>query len=159
MDGNKEKIIEELFIFAKEIMDTKSLYPYVAFVVKDGVIISRGYNSEKETKDVTRQGDVDAIRNAQEALDTGDLNGYSLYSFFEPTILGFDVALWSGIKDFHWCINSKSLPKHYHKMNYTPLDYAKKHSDISIENGIREQEALMYVEIATANKFYPNNLI
>lgn len=158
MDGNKI-IIDELFDFAKEIMNKKTLYPYVSFIVKDGVIISRGYNRERETKDVTRQDQVDSIRNAQEALDTGDLSGYSLFSFFEPTILGFDVALWSGIKDFHWCINSTSLPNHYNKLSYNPMVYAKKHKDITIENGIREKEALKFVEIAIKNRYYPDNLV
>lgn len=160
MDGKREMIISELFEFAKEKMEKEMIYPYVSFVVKNGVIISRGSNRERETKDVTRQGDVDAIRNAQEALDTGDLSGYSLYSFFEPTILGFDVALWSGIKDFHWCINSSSLPKQYNKINYNPLSYLNAHpNEITIENGIREEEALKLVEESKQKKLYPDNLL
>lgn len=160
MDGKNEKIINELFEFAKEKMEKEMIYPYVSFVVRNGVIISRGNNKERETRDVTRQGDVDAIRNAQEALDTGDLTGYSLYSFFEPTILGFDVALWTGIRDFHWCINSSSLPKQYNKLNYNPLSYLKDHpKEITIENGIRETEALKLVEESKRKKLYPDNLL
>ncbi len=160
MDGNRlEEILNELFEFAKETMDKHGIYPYVSFVVKDGVIVSKGLNIERELKDVTLQGDVVAIRNAQKAMETGDLSGYVLISFFEPTILGFDVALWSGIKDFVWCINSSSLPNHYNKIKYTPVDYQKNHpEEISIKNGLREKEALMLVKEAKDKKYYPDNL-
>lgn len=158
MDG-KEELINELFTFAQEIMDTKGIYPYVSFLVKDGVVVSRGYNMERESRDVTLQGDVVAIRNAQEALETGDLSDYTLYSFFEPTILGFDVALWSGIKNFVWCINSTSLPQFYNKLHYTPLDYVQNHpGEIKIEHGILEKEALQLVGKAKEAKLYPDNL-
>jgi tRNA(Arg) A34 adenosine deaminase TadA len=160
MDGKKlEEILDQLFEFAKETMDKQAIYPYVSFVVKDNVIVSRGSNIEREIKDVTLQGDVVAIRNAQKALETGDLSGYILVSFFEPTILGFDVALWSGIKDFVWCINSSSLPTHYNKIKYNPLDYKKNHpKEITINNGLREKEALKLVSEAKDKKYYPDNL-
>lgn len=160
MDGKKlESILDELFDFAKQVMDKNSMYPYISFVTKKGVIISRGYNQERENRDVTLQGDVVAIRNAQAALDTGDLKGYTLVSLFEPTILGFDVALWSGITDFIWCINSSSLPKHYNKVKYTPLDYSKSHpGKITIQHGLRENEGLALAELSKIKQYYPDNL-
>lgn len=159
MDGKQKQLIDELFSFGQEVIKTRGIYPYVSFVVKDGVIVSRGYNMERESRDVTLQGDVVAIRNAQEALETGDLSGYTLYSLFEPTILGFDVALWSGIQDFVWCINSSSLPKFYNKLRYTPLAYAKNHPDeITIVHGIHEAEGLALVEKAKSANLYPDNL-
>lgn len=159
MDGEKlNKIVNELFDFGKEIMNKYKIYPYVSFVVKNGVIVAKGYNQSREKRDVSLQGDVVAIRNAQEALDTGDLKGYTLISLFEPTILGFDVALWAGITDFVWCINSSSLPNHYNKLKYTPLDYAQKHSEITIKKGLKEKEALSLVKQAKAEQYYPDNL-
>lgn len=159
MDGDPQKILDELFSFTRKIMDDYKIYPYADFVVKNGVIISRGYNYEREEGDITMQSAVVAIRRAQEALETGDLSGHILYGIFEPTILGFDVALWSGIKSFVWCINSSSLPNHYNKMKYTPLDYAKNHpGEASIINGLREKEALKLVSLAKTRKYYPDNL-
>lgn len=159
MDGKQKQLIDELFSFGQEIMEIHGIYPYVSFVVKDGVIISRGYNMERESRDVTLQGDVVAIRNAQEALETGYLSGYTLYSLFEPTILGFDVALWSGIRDFVWCINSASLPRFYNKLRYAPLDYSKNHpGEITIQNGLREHDALQLVAKAKSARLYPDNL-
>lgn len=162
MAGKKcsKLIISELFDFAQDVMKTYRIYPYVSFIVKDEVIVARGYNMERETRDVTMQCSIVAIRQAQEALDTGDLSGYSLYSFFEPTILGFDVALWAGIRDFIWCINSASLPKHYNKIRYTPLNYMKYHpGEITILNELKEKEALKLVSMAKTKKYYPDNLL
>lgn len=162
MDGNKaspEKILDELFLFAKEIMEKKKIYPYVSFIVKEGVIVSKGYNQEREKRDITFQCQVTAIRQAQEALDTGNLEGYTLISLFEPTILGFDVALWSGIRDFVWCINSSSAPKQYNNMKYSVLDYQKNHPDkITVQNGLREKEPLKLVNEAQRKKYYPDNI-
>ena len=156
---NFKNIIDELFDFAKYIVEREKIYPYVSFVVKDGVIISRGFNDSRYKTDITRQGDVVAVRFAQEALETGDLSGYSLYSFMEPSILGFDVAMWSGIRDFVWLINSTSLPNQYNKLKYTPLDYQKAYpNQITISNGIRENKALDLVKYAHENGYYPENL-
>ena len=161
MDGNNlDILLDKLFGYANEIMAMKGIYPYVSFVTKNGIIISRGYNQERENRDITSQDSVVAIRNAQTALETGNLAGYILISMFEPTILGFDVALWSGIKDFVWCINSSSLPNHYNKLKYTPLDYAKHHpGELTISNGLREAEALKLMHYAKSNKLYPDNLL
>lgn len=153
MVGNK-KIIDELFLFAKENSESRKVYPYVSFIVKDGNIISKGSNQEAETFDLTNQDQVVSIRAAQRSLDTGSLSGYSLYSFFEPTMLAFDVALWSGIRDFHWCINSVSYPSSYNPMNYHITDYLKDHpGKITIEQGIRESEALNIVKEAEKNGY------
>ncbi len=160
MDGSEEKIIDELFNYANSVMNDKKIYPYVDFIVKNGVVISRGYNRERETGDLTMQGSVVAIRNAIEALGTGDLSGYSLYSFFEPTILNFDVAIWAGIKKFIWCINSSLIPRHYNNMKYLLLDYAKNHSrDITITNGVREKDAMKLVKEASNKHYYPYYLL
>ncbi|KKP85754.1 MAG: CMP/dCMP deaminase zinc-binding (Modular protein) [Candidatus Roizmanbacteria bacterium GW2011_GWA2_35_8] len=151
MDGNhkQDKLLDELFIYAKEIMIEHKIFPYVSFIAKNAVIIARGYNRERETYDLTNQDQVVSIRAAQKTLDTGSLKGYSLFWFFEPTILAFDVALWSGITDFHWCINSKSFLASYNPINYDVKDYVKAHpGKIIIKPGIREKEALELVKLA-----------
>jgi len=145
--------LDLLFLYAKEIMEVHKIFPYVSFIMKDGVIIARGYNRERETFDLTNQDQVVSIRAAQKTLDTDNLKSYSLLSFFEPTILAFDVSLWSGITNFHWCINSKSFPASYNPINYGVADYAKAHpGEITIEPGLREKEALTLVEIAQKQK-------
>lgn len=158
MDG-EEKIIEELLKYGEKVMRAYKIYPYVSFIAKNGVVIARGRNTDREHPDVTLQDQVVAIRAAQEALDTGDLSRYTLYSLFEPTILGFDVALWAGIKRFVWCANKISVPNHYNNIHYGPLDYLANHpGEIFIKNGIHEKEGLRLIQTAQQNHYYPDNL-
>jgi len=164
MDGNEEMILDELFSFARTIMDEYGIYPYVSFLVKDGTIVVRGFNEAKLHKnlyggDITLMSDVVTVRKAERSLDTNDLSDYILYSFFEPTILGFDVAMWARIRHFVWCVDSSSFPRHYNKIKYTPLDYLKNHpGKITIKHGIRQQEGLDLAKLAKQNKYYPDNL-
>jgi tRNA(Arg) A34 adenosine deaminase TadA len=148
MAGNEDYLVDKLIEYARNHLNL----PYISFVVKSNVIVSIGYNQTYEKLDETLHGDVVAIRKAQASLETGDLSGYSLYSLFEPTILSFDVALWAGIRDFVWCINSSTVPNHYNNPKYSPLVYAGDHpGEITIRNGIRESEVL---EIVNKTKAY-----
>lgn len=155
-----QTISEKLLQFGEEVMNHYHIYPYVSFVLKEKVIVSKGYNQERETGDITSQDGIVAIRIAQQSLDTGDLPGYTLFSMFEPTILMFDAALWAGIRDFAWCINSSTVPDHYNKLKYTPRDYVRNHPNkITIQAGIKEKEVLALVERAQTQKLYPHHLL
>lgn len=151
--SNHEKIFQELFIFAKKIMDDYHIYPYVSCIVKDGVIVTMGRNEARETLDVTMDDQVVSIRKAQEALEIGNLSEYTLYSIFEPTILSFDVALWAGIRKFVWCIGSSSVPESYLNLGYSPKDYEGE-LQIEIVDGIMEEEALKLVRYAKEKDYF-----
>ena len=159
---SNEEIIDELFVYAENVMEKYKIFPYVAFVVKDIEIIARGHNMATTDKllyagDITQQGDVMAVRNAQKILTSGNLNGYTLVSFMEPTILGFDVALWAGITNFVWCVNKLQIPEHYTDISYRPTDYAKKHMEIKIIDGIESEKALELVKHSEQLHYYPNS--
>ncbi len=163
MDG-EETIIQELLKFGQEIMDKYKIYPYVSFVVKNNVIISKGFNrttvgQELDNGDISQQAEVVATRQALVALEIKELSRCSLYSLMEPTILGFDAALWSGIKRFVWCINKTSVSHRYNKIRYSLLDYLTSHpGEIFIKHGIYEKEALKLIQTAQQNHYYPDNL-
>lgn len=155
MAGDDELLIRLLLNFGQETMERSKIMPYVSFVAKSGVIIARGYNREREEEDITEQDAVVAIRLAQDALGIGDLSKYSLYSLFEPTILGFDVALWAGIKRFVWCVNKSSVPVEYNKIHYGPLDYIAHHpEELFITNGLLEEEGKKLIQKARDLNYY-----
>ena len=159
MDGSHSaQIVDQLFGYATYVVETEKRIPYVSIVAKGDVVIAKGLNMAYDTYDITSFGDVVAIRSAQEALETGNLEGYSLYSFFEPVLMGFDIALWSGIKHFVWCINSKSYRDKYNKMSYTPLVYAESHPEVEVAAGIRDTEALKIADLAIRNNYFPDNI-
>lgn len=161
MDGESlERHCRALLTFSTEVMRTFHVYPYAAYVIKDNKILATGRNEEKETLDVTRQSEVVAIRDAQRILSTGSLEGCTLLSLMEPTILSFDVAMWAGIRDFAWCVDASYFSEHYTIMNYSPLTYKSVYPQkISITNGLYTDDAIQLIEEAKRLKYYPDALL
>lgn len=58
--------------------------PVGAVVVRDGIIIGRGYNQPLSANDPTAHAEIDAIRAAAQHLGNYRLSGCSLYVTLEP---------------------------------------------------------------------------
>ena len=58
--------------------------PVGALVVKDGVIVGRGYNRRETDRDATAHAEMLAIREACQTLGTWRLNGCTLFVTLEP---------------------------------------------------------------------------
>ncbi|MBR6765544.1 MAG: tRNA adenosine(34) deaminase TadA [Clostridia bacterium] len=58
--------------------------PVGAVVVKDGIIISRGYNLREKTNDPTAHAELIAMKRAAKKLDSWRLTGCTLYVTLEP---------------------------------------------------------------------------
>ncbi len=161
MDGKLlELYCQQLLTYAAETMNVFRVYPYAAFVIKNNTIVAKGRNQEQETRDVTRQSEVVAIREAQRILSTGSLDSCTLLSLMEPTILSFDVAMWAGIRDFAWCVDATYFSEHYTLMNYSPLTYKSVYPEkITVTHGICTDEAIRLIEEAKKQKFYPDTLL
>lgn len=61
--------------------------PVGAVVVKDGVVIARGYNQPIGTHDPTAHAEIVALRAAAEALGNYRLPGCELYVTLEPCVM------------------------------------------------------------------------
>ncbi len=62
----------------------KGEVPVGAVVVKDGEIISRGYNLRESTNDPTAHAELLAMKKASKKLDSWRLTGCTLYVTLEP---------------------------------------------------------------------------
>jgi tRNA(adenine34) deaminase len=62
----------------------KGEVPVGAVVVKDGEIISRGYNLRESTNDPTAHAELIAMKKASKKLDSWRLTGCTLYVTLEP---------------------------------------------------------------------------
>jgi tRNA(Arg) A34 adenosine deaminase TadA len=58
--------------------------PYGSVIVRDGVLLAEGRNSQVTDLDPTAHAEVSAIRNACRKVGSYDLSGCTLYSSFEP---------------------------------------------------------------------------
>ncbi len=62
----------------------KGEVPVGAVVVKDGKVISRGYNLRETTNDPTAHAELLAMKKASKKLDSWRLSGCTLYVTLEP---------------------------------------------------------------------------
>ena len=71
--------------------------PFGAVIVKDGQIISRGWNQVTTTNDPTAHAEIVAIREACQKLGTFRLDGCELYASCEPCPMCLSAIYWARI--------------------------------------------------------------
>jgi guanine deaminase len=69
--------------------------PFGCVVVKDGVIIGKGFNQVTSTNDPTAHAEVIAIREACKALGTFQLTGCEIYTSCEPCPMCLGAIYWA----------------------------------------------------------------
>jgi len=145
MDSSQlEKLKPQLFALVRTSIKTTRM-PYATLLVdkRTGVVIARSYNDSVASYDPSDQTDVVAIRKAKEALEAKDLADMYLFSFFEPTVLSFDIAMFAKITSFAWCISATDAPEHYLITDYSVRVYDRDHpGKIQIMADYAKQEAL-----------------
>lgn len=75
--------MQEAIKEAKNAIDLMEI-PVGAIIVKDGVIIGRGYNQKETSKDATLHAEMIAIRQACQTLGGWRLSGCTMYVTLEP---------------------------------------------------------------------------
>ena len=76
--------------------------PFGCVIVKDDEIIGTGHNRVLEDNDSTAHGEITAIRNAEDALDSYDLSGCVLYTTGEPCPMCLYAILWANISKVYY---------------------------------------------------------
>ena len=79
--------------------------PFGCVIVKDGLIVGRGHNRVILKNDPTCHGEMEAIRDACEALGTYDLAGCVLYTTAEPCPMCLGAILWANIRQVYFGCN------------------------------------------------------
>lgn len=75
--------------------------PIGAIVVKDGIVVGRGFNKTETTKDPTAHAEMEAIRMAAKTLRGWRLIGCDLYVTCEPCSMCAGAIVWSRIKNLY----------------------------------------------------------
>lgn len=73
--------------------------PVGAVIVRNGKVISKGYNMKEKYNDPTMHAEIIAIRKACKKIKDWRLNGCTLYVTMEPCEMCLNVILESRIKD------------------------------------------------------------
>ena len=76
--------------------------PFGAVVVKGGEIIASGHNCVLKNNDSTCHGEIAAIREAEQKLETFDLSSCELYTTAEPCPMCLAAILWANISKVYY---------------------------------------------------------
>ncbi len=102
MKVRKEKdgkiFMTEAIKLAREHMEAKDGGPFAAVIVKDGLIIARGWNQVTSRNDPTAHAEIVCIREASAQLQRFDLSDCELYVNCEPCPMCLAAAYWARIK-------------------------------------------------------------
>jgi len=79
--------------------------PFGCVIVKDGEIVGKGHNEVVKQKDPTCHGEMMAIHDACQKLETFDLTGCELYTTAEPCPMCLGAILWANIRKVYYGCN------------------------------------------------------
>ena len=76
--------------------------PFGTVIVKDGKIIGQGHNMVLKNNDSTCHGEIAAIRNAEQNINSFDLSGAELYTTGEPCPMCLAACMWANIEKVYY---------------------------------------------------------
>jgi tRNA(adenine34) deaminase len=82
----KEEYMREALKEANKALEIGEV-PIGAIVVKDGMIVGRGYNKKECLKDATNHAEILAIKEASETIGGWRLTGCEMYVTIEPCVM------------------------------------------------------------------------
>lgn len=118
----------------------KGEVPIGAVIVKDGVVIGKGYNKKEKKHTTTRHAEIEAIEKASRKLKDWRLNGCEMYVTLEPCCMCAGAILNARLdkvyigameKNFGCCGSAYNL-----------LDSEKFTTKVQSECGIMEKESV-----------------
>jgi len=119
-------------------------FPFGALIVRDGVILARGLNEGKRTRDPTAHGEMVAIRHFLAEHGPDALKGTTLYTSGEPCVMCMGAIVWCGISRVVYAASIAELSAHIGQVMITCTEIAAKASfaNIEITGGVLAEEAI-----------------
>lgn len=112
--------------------------PIGAIVVKDNVVVGRGYNKTETTKDPTAHAEMEAIRMAAKTLGGWRLIGCDLYVTCEPCSMCAGAIVWSRIENLY--IGTMDPKAGACGSVFNIVQEEKLNHNVNIEMGILQEE-------------------
>lgn len=110
--------------------------PVGAVIVKDGQVISQGFNTREKDNDITSHAEIIAIKKAEEVLNNWRLDGCELYVTLEPCPMCGWAIIQSRIKTVYFGSYDMNYGSLGSKIDLRTLS----NSNLKVFGGINEQE-------------------
>ena len=102
-----DKYFEEIIKLSKKSLKYGDV-PIGAIIVKDGVIIGKGYNTREKRESVLGHAEINAINMASKKLNNWNLNGSDLYVTLKPCSMCMEVIKQSRITNVYYLLDKLS---------------------------------------------------
>ena len=102
-----DKYFEEIIKLSKKSLKYGDV-PIGAIIVKDGVIIGKGYNTREKQESVLGHAEINAINMASKRLNNWNLNGSDLYVTLKPCSMCMEVIKQSRITNVYYLLDKLS---------------------------------------------------
>ncbi|MFD2998813.1 nucleoside deaminase [Pontibacter toksunensis] len=99
---DRKEFMREAIRLSVEKMEEGFGGPFGAVVVRNGEIVSRGFNNVLASNDPTAHAEVDAIRKASTALSSFDLSDCDLYTSCEPCPMCLGAIYWARFRNVYY---------------------------------------------------------
>ncbi len=99
---NHKDYMKRAIELSREHMNENHGGPFGAVIVKDGKIISEGWNQVLVSNDPTAHAEVQAIRKASQNIQNFDLSGAEIYTSCEPCPMCLSAIYWARIKKVYY---------------------------------------------------------
>ncbi len=106
-----EELMKYTIKLSVDIVDQNLGGPFACIVVKDGEIISEGWNSVTSDNDPTAHAEINTIRKACKKLGTFELKGCDIYTSCEPCPMCFSAIYWARIDNVFYSNTRKDAAK------------------------------------------------
>jgi len=81
--------------------------PFGAIIVRDGIVVARGFNRVTSSLDPTAHAEIDAIRKACQRLETFQLGDCEIFINCEPCPMCLAALYWAGIHKITYAATRK----------------------------------------------------
>ena len=135
--GHMEKFMKMALEEAQKASEIGEV-PIGAIVVKNDVVVGRGYNKTETTKDPTAHAEMEAIRMAAKTLGGWRLIGCNLYVTCEPCSMCAGAIVWSRIENLY--IGTMDPKAGACGSVFNIVQEEKLNHNVNIETGILQEE-------------------
>lgn len=126
------KIVEKLIKTAQKSLKSDDV-PVAAFILKDNIIISKGYNRREKDKNVLAHAEIIAIQKANKSLQRWNLNDCDMFVTLKPCSMCEAVIKQARLRNVYYLLEKEPNKKEYNKTNIINLnlkEYQDKYHNI-----------------------------
>lgn len=107
----KNEFIERAIDLSREHMNLGHGGPFGAVIVKEGKVISEGWNRVTSINDPTAHAEIDAIRKACQTLNSFELQGCEIFTSCEPCPMCLSAIYWSRLDRIYFANTREDAAK------------------------------------------------